>query len=397
MRNILIVIHALGCGGAEKSLISFLKALPEDKWNIDLLVASPVGMFMDEIPEHINRITDLHEFENYASKIEDRKKVVCSFRDFIFQVKWQIQSRIEKCPELTFDEKRWKMWGKYLPKVKKEYDLAVSYMNGFSNYFVIDKVTAKRKILWVHTDFEKRGYNYDFEYPFYKKADNIVTISSDCVKSILNVYPEFKSKTVVLENISSPKTIETLAKENINDSYFSDQRIKLLSIGRLNEVKGFDLAIESAKLLADKNFDFIWYILGEGNQREKLQSLIDKYNLNDSFKLKGIKSNPYPYIAACDVFVQPSRFEGKSIVLDEAKILCKPIVVTNYDTVGSSINNGVNGVIAEMLPVSLADAIYDLSIDKKKRYDLANRLRSEENGNEDEINKYIALFEKNLS
>lgn len=397
MKNVLIVIHALGCGGAEKSLVSFLKALPEDKWNIDLLVASPVGMFMDEIPKYVNRVTDLYDVENYASRLEDRRKKVCGIRDFISQVKWQIQSKICKYPELTFDEKRWKIWGRYLPKMEKEYDLAVSYMNGFPNYFVIEKVKAKKKILWVHTDFDKRGFNYEFEQPFYQKADSIVTISQACVDSIVRVYPEFEDKTVVLENISSAKVVNNLAKEKIDDEYFNDSRMKILSIGRLNEVKGFDFAIEAAKILRNKNLDFVWYIVGEGPLRTALQVMIDKYNLTDRVKMIGIRPNPYPYIAECDIFVQPSRCEGKSIVLDEAKILCKPIVVTNYETVVNSISAGVNGVIAEMTPESIANAIYNLAIDDDRRKCLSDKLRSENNGNDDEIVKYIALFDKYLS
>lgn len=396
MKNILIVIHGMKCGGAERSLISFLKALPNDKWNIDLLVASPRGVLMNDIPEYVNVITDLHDLENYAAPLEERRKKVCSVRDFFCQVKWQVQSRINKFPELMFDEKRWKLWGRYLPKLGKKYDLAVSYLNGLSSYYVIDKVNAEKKILWVHNEFEKLEYNYEFEYPFYKKADCVVTISQSCVESFLRVYPEFKDKTVVLENISSEKTIKALANESIDDSYFSDNRIKLLSVGRLFEQKGFDLAVEAAKQLKDKNLNFIWYILGEGYLRSQLQKTVDEFGLSDCFKLVGFKPNPYPYISSCDIFVQTSRFEGKSVVLDEAKILCKPIVVTNYGTVENSICNNVNGVIAEFDPEAVAESIYNLATDDRERSRLTERLRCENNGNEDEIDKYIALFGKYL-
>lgn len=393
-KNVLIVIHSLGCGGAEKSLVSLLSFLPADKWNIDLLVADRRGMFVKEIPDYVNQITDLYDFENYAAPVSNRRKKICGVRDFFCQVKWQIFSRIPKLnDDLSWGEKRWKLWGRYLPKMKKEYDLAVSYMNGFPNYFVVDKVKASKKILWVHNEFEKLGYNYEFEYGFYKAADRIVTISQACVDSILRVYPEFKEKTVVLENISSPSTINTMAKDVPRDEYMEHQRIKLLSIGRLSEQKRFDLAVKAAKILKERNLDFLWYILGEGELRDELTSLIEEYELKNNVKLIGVKDNPYPYIKACDIFVQTSEYEGKSIVLDEAKILCRPIVVTNYKTVNNSIKNDVNGLIVDINEESIAEGIYNLMISNDKRNSYSMNLESDSDGNESEIEKYISLFE----
>lgn len=390
----LIVIHSLGCGGAEKSLISLLSSLPSDKWNVDLLIADRTGIFVKEIPEYVNQITDLYNFENYAAPIANRRKKICGVRDFFYQIKWQIFSRIPgKNDTLTRGEKRWKLWGCHLPEMKKQYDLAVSYMNGFPNYFVINKVKAAKKVLWVHNEFEKLGYDYAFEYPFYKTADRIVTISQACVDSILRIYPEFEDKTIVLENISSPSAINTMAKDVPDDMYMEYQGIKILSVGRLSEQKRFDLAIKAAKILKERKTEFLWYILGEGELRQNLVELIEKYELENNVKLVGIKENPYPYIEACDVFVQTSEYEGKSIVLDEAKILCKPIVVTNYKTVGNSIQNNVNGRIVEINAEAIADGIYDFmcSSDERNRY--AANLKSDSCGNEAEIEKYILLFE----
>lgn len=394
-KNILVVIHSLGCGGAEKSLVSLLSFLPSDKWNVDLLVADRKGMFVKEIPDYINQITELYDFENYATPIADRRKKICGIRDLCCQVKWQLFSRVPIINKgLSWGEKRWKVWGRYLPKMNKEYDLAISYMNGFPNYFVVDKVKAKRKILWVHNEFEKLGYDYEFEYRFYKAADRIVTISQACVDSIVRVYPEFKEKTIVLENISSSSTINAMAKVEIQDEYMKYQGLKLLSIGRLSNQKRFDLAIEAAKKLKDKNVDFLWYILGEGELRNDLSDLIEKYELKNNVKLVGIKENPYPYIKACDIFVQTSEYEGKSIVLDEAKILCKPIVVTNYKTVVNSIINDINGLVVDIDNKAIADGIYSLLKSSELRNKYIVSLKKSLNSNESEIDKYISLFEE---
>ena len=164
--------------------------------------------------------------------------------------------------------------------------------------------------------------------------------------------------------------------------------MNLLSVGRLGEQKGFDLAIKSAKVLKDRGVNFIWIILGEGPDRKKLQEQIDADDLNNNVKMIGIRSNPYVYIKKCDIFVQTSRFEGKSIVLDEAKIFCKPIVVTNYPTVGDSIVDGQNGLIVEMDECSIADGIQRLLENTTLAESFVSELRKAE-GNEKELNRYI--------
>lgn len=394
-KNVLIVIHSLGCGGAEKSLVSLLSLLPATKWNVDLLIADRRGIFVKEIPGYVNQITDFYEFENYATPISNRRKKVCSVKDFICQIKWQIFSRIPKLDaNLQRGEKRWKLWGCHLSTLEKKYDLAISYMNGFPNYFVIDKVHASKKILWVHNEFEKLGYDYEYEYRFYKAADKIVTISQSCVESILRVYPEFEEKTMVLENISSPMAINAMAEAIPQDSYVDYDGLKLLSIGRLSEQKRFDLAIKAANILKQRNVDFLWYILGEGELRQYLSNLIEEYGLAKNVKLVGIKENPYPYIMVCDIFVQTSEYEGKSIVLDEAKILCKPIVVTNYKTVNNSIQNNVNGLVVEISEIAIADGIINLAANDVLKAKFIKKLEENSNGNEDEIFKYISLFDE---
>lgn len=389
-KKVLIVIHSLGCGGAEKSLISFLKFLPATKWNVDLLIGDQHGMFMKDIPDYVNVLKDNHAFENYSAPFKRRRKKVCSANDLLCQLRWHMLSPFQK--DMMRGELRWKLWGQYLPQLQGEYDLAISYMNGYPNYYVIDKVHAKKKILWVHNEFEKLGYDYRYEYRFYKAADRIVTISQSCVDSILRIYPEFAGKVVVLENISSPTAIRTMAKDIPEDPFFSYGGIRLLSVGRLNQQKRFDLAINAAKIMQNEGVEFLWYILGDGELRTQLQELVTSNGLEGKVVLAGIKDNPYPYIAQCDIFVQSSEYEGKSIVLDEAKILCRPIVVTNYPTVYSSIRDGVNGIVVDLNEKAIAEALISMIADSSLRNELASTLKQDHVGNETEIMKYLDLF-----
>ncbi len=393
MKKLLFVIHGLDCGGAEKSLISLLEAFPEDLFEIDLLVGNHTGVFMKDIPKNVNLLNDLYEFENYASALNSRRRTVAGLRDGLLQLNWQLKKRFyNENRKLSLGEFKWISWGKHLPKIDKRYDLAISYMNGFPNYFVIEKVEAKAKMLWIHNEFEKLGYNVDFERKYFDAADCVVTISDSCAESILGYYPDLRNKVFVLENISSGSVINSLANEKIDDDFFTYSGKKIVSVGRLMPQKNIHLAIEAAAKMRSMGLDFIWYNLGEGELREQLEKEIADKGLRDVFFLAGIKTNPYPYIKASDVFVQTSLYEGKSIALDEAKILQKPIVITNYATSVNSINNGVEGLITDMDAQSVADGIKEVLENKELRDGFIHNLLPYEKGNVDEIEKYIELI-----
>ena len=240
MKKVLIVMHGLGCGGAEKSLISFLSSLENVDWEIDMIVMNPNGMLMKSIPDYVHVLNDLYDVENFLTPVRLRRKKVCGLRDLFNQIRWYIMDAPMRKKYPSFSERKWQLWGRHLPKLEKEYDLAVSYLHNAPNYYVIDKVNARKKILWIHNEFEKLGFSADYERRFYAAADKIVTISQSCVDSFLRVMPEFKDKICVLENISSSKVISILAQEKIDDPYFKTNRMKFLSIGRLGEQKGFD-------------------------------------------------------------------------------------------------------------------------------------------------------------
>ena len=168
--------------------------------------------------------------------------------------------------------------------------------------------------------------------------------------------------------------------------------IKILSIGRLNHQKGFDIAIESAKYLYERGYRFKWYIIGDGILENNLKNLIEKNNMQDNVFLIGTRENPYPYIKNCDIFAQTSRFEGKSISLDEAKILSKPILVTNYSTAKDQIINNKEGIIVDMSEKAIAEGLEILINDIEKRIELSEYLSRFEYGNKDLIDLYYKVI-----
>jgi glycosyltransferase involved in cell wall biosynthesis len=154
------------------------------------------------------------------------------------------------------------------------------------------------------------------------------------------------------------------------------------------------MAVKAFKHLVEKGYKIKWYIIGEGEERPKLKRLIKNYNLEDHLNLLGLKSNPYPFIKQADIYVQTSRFEGKAIAIDEAKILQKPIVVTNYNTAKDQIADGINGLIVDMNPEGIALGIEKLIMNLELRNELVRNLSKESLGTENQIEKLYKIIRR---
>ena len=229
----------------------------------------------------------------------------------------------------------------------KKYDIAISY--AWPHDIIASKVRANKKIAWIHTDYTKLEIDNKLDYNVWNKFDHIASISEEVTKSFIKTYPGLKEKVFLVENIMSPYLINKMASESIEFPESNEDTFKILSVGRLSYVKGFDLAIRALNHLQSKGYQNIkWYIVGYGGYETELKSLIKQFGLEKHFILLGKKTNPYPYIKACDLYVQPSRYEGKAVTVTEAKILGKPILITNYPTSKSQIQNRIDGMICDL-------------------------------------------------
>lgn len=399
--NILFVIHRLGAGGAEKSLVSLLRALPLDMLNVDLMAVDPSGIFCSQVPVEVKMVDAPRELICQRARITDRQfwkssslricavKIYGIVSDHIRGKK----NRLLMCHDQYYNE----VWRKHIPECPKQYDVAISYIDGL-NYYVIDHVKAKKKILWCHNDYNKLDYVSSYDRVYYEKADVVCTISETCRRALIENFPQFANKFKVIENISSARWIHEQSEnliemEHAGDGFISDTRFRIVSIGRLTEQKGFEYAVNAARILKDKEIDFCWYVLGEGPLRKSLEEHAVNIGVSDRIKFIGIRSNPYPYIRLADVFAMPSLFEGKSIALDEAKILCRPIIVTDYPTVYDAIEDRRTGLIVKKNAPAIAAAILQLYNDKDLRHSLSIMLSHEDFSNEKQI---VANFLKLL-
>lgn len=392
MKSILFHIGSFQAGGAEKSLVSLLNLLPKDDYNIDVIVFNNSGIFSSHVPDNVTVRVAPYPYRFLSiSPRNIREYLNYPLKYLLIKLLGLIYSKCNK--ELSLHQALWKIWRKYIPVYDRKYDVAVSYLEGLTNYFVIDKVVAEKKILWIHNEYNKLRYNVKFDFEYFSKADTVVTISDVCKRDLLKSFPELMTKFQILENISDSKAIQQKSQISINDEIFNSCKgLKILSVGRLTPQKNYQLALKAAKILLNKQIDFNWFIIGEGNLRHELEKLAKDLSVDGVVHFIGLKENPYPYMQQADIIAMSSLFEGKSIVIDEAKILCKPIVSVNYPTVNDNIENLETGIITDMTPESFAEGIFNLYKDSNLRLRLIENLRMLANNNIKEIVNYIKLF-----
>ena len=395
-KDLLFVMNKLSCGGAEKSLVSLLQLIDYSKYNVDLYLFKHEGFLMNQLHSEVNLLPQPKEFQYFDMPFTQVAKECLSsfnFKILIARFRMSMMLQSEKIPAVR-EQKAWQFVGPCLKKIDKEYHATIGYLEKNPNYFCVDKVNAKIKIGFVNNDYKLLMLDKSIDIPYFEKLDYIVTVSEACEEILIDSFPNFKGKIKMMYNILTEKTIHALADEPISD--FDESKINIVSLGRLNYQKAFDLAIEACAILVERGVGIKWYILGDGEDRSKLEKHIADKKLQNHFILLGIKENPYPYIKKATLYVQTSRFEGKSVAIDEAKILHKPILVTNFPSAKDQIENGANGSIVSMDANSIANGIQQLVTDTATMNLFVNNLKKEQLGTEGEMSKLYDLIETTI-
>lgn len=394
MKNILFVMPSLGSGGAEKSLVNLLNLIDYEKYAVDLLLFKREGLFLSQIPKKVQLLQPTDSLQ-YAYKIDRgmfssvsgiKAGILRGTSTFVCKLLYKENAR----------QQRWiKFYKRYLPNLEEEYDVAIGFLEGDASYYVIDKVNAKKKILWIHNDFNeiKKYEDAKIYEKYFQKADSVVSISDKCVQILKQNYPALVNKFYYLPNLTSSSLLKKMSEE-FDVSEFEKNQFNVLSIGRLTRQKGYDFAIDAVKILKEKYSDIHWWIIGAGELEEQLKKQVKDNDLEEYITFLGLRANPYPYIRSCDLLVQPSRWEGKSVVLDEAKILAKPILATNYSTIKDQLKDKKEGLITDISPNAIAEGIIELRENPQLYNSIQCHLDKHEYGNEKEILQYYELLEK---
>ena len=391
-KSILFVIDSLNIGGAERSLVTLLNKLDYKKFNIDLQLFQYNGKLETYLTDKINKLPPLTLTQYLNSPIQKQlKNPILFIRRIIFSILIRTKKRN------TNDLARiyWKWLGITITSSKKKYDTAIAYGQRIPTYFTIDKVKAKNKFCWINIDHKPNARHLRFERQFYKKADQIITVS-DVVNNLLSlkIFPEFQRKFLIIKDPIDSEFIYNLSKENIEIT-FKKNVLHILTVTRLDkDQKGLDIALKSAIALKNKNLKFKWFIIGEGNYRDELMNSIKKEKLEENFILLGAKSNPYPYFSSCDIYVQTSRHEGYGISIEEAKLFNKPIVITNFNTASLLIKNDFNGIISSFDPKEIAENIFKFKENIQYKDKIINNLKKEKKGNLEPIFQFEELILK---
>ena len=373
-KKVLFVINTLGCAGAEKALLELLKEFPKEEYEVSLYVLLNQGELISQIPQYVKVLNQNYSDMSVLSK-EGKKvlkhQIFCRlfqkravFKNIPYLLKGLM--RMIKCKKVYPDKLLWRVMSDGGMKSEDTYDLAVAYLEGGSTYYVHDHVNAKRKIAFLHVDYTHAGYTRKLDKNCYQDFDRIFTVSEEVRNSLERVYPECKKRIMVFPNLIDQKGIREKAKEK---GGFSDEYDgwRLLTVGRLTSQKAYEIAIDAMKLLKEKGVQARWYVLGEGELREVLQRQINRLGLEKDFLLLGAVENPYPYYAQCDLYVHATRFEGKSIAVQEAKILGCPILVSDCNGNREQVKDGVDGSVCALTPESVSTKIEELLENEKQR------------------------------
>lgn len=402
MKKVLILAMSLRIGGAEKALVNLLHSLDYSRWDIDLLLFQKRGAFFGQIPESVHVLNDIWQIDVLYQSFHEtfRESDIPRLGSAVLSAKRYFYTARSAAKYRQFDQMRIQRWIRYyrklIPDLDKQYDLAIAYAGGETLYYMVDKVEAKRKIAFYHSDYSKIELDRQLEEKYLEQVDAVATISDICKNSLIRLFPAQTHKISVQPNLISPAVVRTLSDAFYPQEFLS-VRVKtvFISVGRLERVKGFDLAIRAAERLKKNGESFVWFVIGEGRERKSLESQIAKSGLQNEFRLLGTRINPYPYLKHADIVVQPSRFEGKSVVLDEAKILCKPIVATDYHSVSDQISRMETGVITPMTADGLAEGIEKLLSDPALRKRIVENLSALKINVQDQVLKFERFAEGN--
>jgi len=404
-KRIFIAMHYLEIGGAETALVGLLQAIDYSRYDVDLFLYAHRGEMMQFIPKEVNLLPEI----NIYAQIERPMKSVLMdrfFRMVIARMKGKIQTWCyKKCRRKKETEAGLQYTADavnpLLPTINStvEYDLAISFLQPHN--IVRDKVQAKKKVCWIHTDYSIVDVNVKNELPVWSAFDNVISISDDVTKTFLHTFPSLEAKVVRIENILSPSFVrqrsELIPQSDIEKEMPRETNvIRLLSIGRFCEAKNYDNVPDICRRINVQcsmfNVQCKWYIIGYGGDEGLVRQKIKEFGMENHVIILGKRSNPYPYIKACDIYVQPSRYEGKSVTVREAQMLCKPVVVTNYATASSQIIDGKDGVIVPMDNQGCAEGIFRFIQEKTKQEEIIEYLHNHDYGNVSEVNKLYELI-----
>lgn len=393
-KKILFVIESLACAGAEKSLTTLLQFIDYSKFEVDLQLFGYGGAFEKLLPKEVNLLPKLKYFEYCEFPLIRNKNFKLKY--LIARLGYSIKIRMCEHENIGESVMLWSKIKNCFAINKNEYDYAIAYAQGVPTFYVADYIKAKRKYAWVNATYIPEKKFKKFINQYYRFYDKIVCVSDVTLKQFQQTFCDYKDKAIVIYDINDGNMMKKMSymESKADQDMKTNEKWKILTVGRLAEEKGYDIAIEACKILRDNHISFTWFVLGKGTLEENIKNKLKEYKLENKFKLLGVRENPYPYYKECDLYVQTSKFEGFGLALTEARVFDKPIVATEFEAVYMQIKPCVNGLIAKMNGESVAQNVIKILDDGELRKNIIQNIKKEKKGNIEEFEKIKKLLEE---
>lgn len=393
MKKILFIYPSMIIGGSTSALLSFLNCLSSCGCEIDLQLFRNEGPLLEDIPDNVNLLPQGEVYSGTHGKLIKLVKFFLS--GFFFKSIFDgLSGNAKKMFSLgvATDFQAICLSRKSL----KYYDCAIGYLEGWSNRYLAFQVNAGKKYAWLHSTFKNITSEPQDELKWMKKVDNIVFVTNACCDDFKRQMPSMADKAITIENIIDSNIIRkrSMMIDNADEYYkkfVTADSFKIITVCRLSiQVKGLDRIVTCANRLMKNGNKFLWYIIGDGEDKKELNEMIKKFKLEEFLVLTGNRMNPYPFIAASDVMCMPSRYEGKPVTVTESLILSVPPIVTEYLSANEQIQNGIDGIVVENDDNSIFAPLENCIRDDNLVAKLKKNIRKKEYGN---IN-YVKTLQK---
>ena len=394
--TVLIFSQAMELGGVERSLLGLLDSVDYDRYDVDLFLMRHSGELMPYLNPKAKLLPEIPQYASLAVPMASLIKsgqfgVLCGRLQGKLAARRFDKQHPDEKPSVAALTYSHKYTLRSMPQISdKTYDLAISFLT--PHYFARERARAKKYAAWIHTDYAALSFDRATELAIWSKYDAICGVSEQASKSFQTAFPELARKVQTIENIL-PKELICKQTEEPQTDMSSDESVLILSVGRFCDAKNFDNVPDICRRLVADGLDVTWYLIGYGGDEPLIRQKIDEAGMQARVIILGKKDNPYPYMRACDLYVQPSRYEGKAVTVREAQLLGKPVVITGYATSGSQLEDGVDGLIVPVDNAGCAAGIAALLRDPARMQRLSENCAKRDYTNSAEVEKIYALME----
>ncbi len=392
-KRLLIISFDLEIGGVERSLIGLLAGLDYSRYEVDLFLFAHSGELMSCIPAEVKLLPELPEYSLIKKPLKTAvvsnpkigvARLISKAVGLIKQKLLGVQGDmlVQNC---RFCLPFWR-------SIEDEYDAALSFAS--PHYCATNRVNSKTTVGWIHSDYQTCAVDRTLELAMWSRLDVIAAVSSSVKESFSRVFPEVAEKIIVIENVVCPDFIRLQASGDVTEEMpFVLGETRICSVGRFCYAKNYDSIPDIVLRLNELEIQVRWYLIGFGGDEPLIRTKIKDAGVEDQVIILGKKTNPYPYMNACDIYVQPSRYEGKAVTVREAQVLGKPVIISNFPTAKSQLEDGVDGLICPLTVNGMSDAIKTLIENHELGDRLSQMATSRDYSNQAEIERLYQLCE----